>query len=366
MDIILGLGFGDEGKGLVTSHICSRRKNPLVIRFNGGHQAGHTVVHDQKRHVFSSFGSGTLQNIPTYWSKYCTFYPTAFLNERAILEAKEIIPQIFVHPLSPVVTPYDVLANQIYAEISGHGSVGVGFGTTIKRHETLKIHAQDLRYYTIIKAKLKNVLDYYCTTFKYDPQLKKLIDIDLTNFLDDCNDALNYIDIEDDSLLIQDWDLVFEGAQGILLDQNFGFFPNVTPSNTTTQNALAILNNVHEGAVNVHYVTRSYQTRHGAGFMTNESPLILANNENETNIFHKYQGKFRTGKLDPTLIQYAIECDKNFHTADIKKHLIVTCMDQHEIDLDRDLLKHLNIEFDSIKISKGDSAKNIEVIKKFC
>ena len=70
--VIIGLGFGDEGKGLITDYFCSKLKNPLVIRFSGGHQVGHTVIYNDIRHMFSNFGSGTLRNIPTYWSKFCT------------------------------------------------------------------------------------------------------------------------------------------------------------------------------------------------------------------------------------------------------------------------------------------------------
>ena len=55
--IVLGLNFGDEGKGLTTSFLCSKVENPIVVRFNGGHQAGHTVVIEGKRHVFSNMGA---------------------------------------------------------------------------------------------------------------------------------------------------------------------------------------------------------------------------------------------------------------------------------------------------------------------
>jgi len=80
--IVVGLGYGDEGKGLTTDFLCGQSKFPLVIRFNGGHQAGHTVVtKDGVRHVFSSFGAGTLRNAPTYWSRYCTFSPAYLLYE---------------------------------------------------------------------------------------------------------------------------------------------------------------------------------------------------------------------------------------------------------------------------------------------
>src|SRR6187402_1559457 len=80
--VVIGLGYGDEGKGLTTDYLCKEYKNSIVIRFNGGQQAGHCVVmNDGRQHIFSNLGSGTFRNVPTYWSKYCTFSPGFFLEE---------------------------------------------------------------------------------------------------------------------------------------------------------------------------------------------------------------------------------------------------------------------------------------------
>ena len=163
--IIIGANFGDEGKGLTTSFLCSQVKNPIVVRFNGGHQAGHTVVYNNKRHVFSSFGSGTLQNVPTYWSKFCTFYPIGFMNELKLLNN----PQIFVHPLCPVTTPFDVETNKSLNAVNKNGSCEVGFGTTIQRHEdaNYKLFVQDLFHEKILIAKLNNICEYYGFALDY-------------------------------------------------------------------------------------------------------------------------------------------------------------------------------------------------------
>ena len=63
--VVVGLQFGDEGKGLLTNFLCQESPNSLVVRYSGGQQAGHTVVLDGKQHVFSNFGSGTLNGNPT-------------------------------------------------------------------------------------------------------------------------------------------------------------------------------------------------------------------------------------------------------------------------------------------------------------
>jgi adenylosuccinate synthase len=355
--IVLGLGFGDEGKGLTTSYLCSLVENPLVVRFNGGHQAGHTVVHNGNRHVFSSFGSGTLQDVPTYWSKNCTVYPTAVLNEFKVLN--NILPtldrklMLYINPLCPVTTPYDVAYNQ---EVQNkNGTVGVGFGATLERHENhYKLFMQDLFYEKVLIAKLKNIQEHYY----YDKAFKK---IEIESFLEDCgNMANNWIKIVDDSIM-SEYYCIFEGAQGILLDQDFGFFPNVTRSNTTSKNAIH-LSKITGRPPQIFYVTRSYQTRHGKGFMTNEGDkLHLSHNKNETNKNHEFQGEFRTSPLDLDLLNYALKCDSHFSEG-LVKNLVITCTDQYPIDVNA-LLLSLDVKFETVYISKGDSIDKMEQVK---
>ena len=126
---------------------------------------------------------------------------------------------------------------------------------------------------------------------------------------------------------------IFEGAQGILLDMDFGFFPHVTRSNTTSKNALELIQKYLDSALKrnnltIYYISRCYQTRHGAGPMSNEKlPILLQNNKNETNKLNDYQKEFRTAVLDLDLLIYAIKCDLNF-TSGIKKKIFLTCLDQ--------------------------------------
>jgi adenylosuccinate synthase len=84
---VIGLQFGDEGKGKVTS-ILARKYDCSVVRYSGGQQAGHRVVSKESgsEHIFASFGSGTLSGRPTIWSKYCTINPYALINEMEILK----------------------------------------------------------------------------------------------------------------------------------------------------------------------------------------------------------------------------------------------------------------------------------------
>lgn len=358
--IVLGLMFGDEGKGLTTSYLVSKAERPLVIRFSGGHQAGHTVVHNGNRHVFSNFGSGTMQHAPTYWSKYCTFYPHAVLNEYNHL--RQYNPLLFVDGLCPVTTPFDKLHNQRTERDNKHGSCGVGFGSTIQRQESYyKLFVQDLYFESVYKAKLQNIVEYYKNVL---PENWEEI---FVYFLEEIEQVKRIIETE---IRIEDYtDIIFEGSQGILLDMDFGFFPNVTRSNTTSKNALKIIHQFDLPQPEIYYITRSYQTRHGNGFMTNEnSKPLLINNEKETNVIGGWQGKFRIGAMDIDLINYAIKCDSNFSKR-CRKNLVVTCLDQtgHIIDatinggLKRQdiysIIESINCNFENIYFSESDNSK---------
>lgn len=389
--IIIGSQFGDEGKGLMTSYLCSQSSNPLVIRFSGGQQAGHTVVHEGHRHVFSNFGSGTLQGCPTYWSEYCTFSPLGVLNEyNALKKIKGLEPQLFVHPLCPVTTPYDRAYNCSLEKLNNHGSCGVGVGATIQRQEDYyKLYVQDLFHEDVLRQKLYNIRSYYAKKASIEPRfLDDVMKVNLGDFFYIVNEVKKIIKMDDGTIMGNGYDLIFEGSQGILLDQDFGFFPNVTRSNTTSKNALKLISDnagflFNNERPEIYYITRAYQTRHGNGYMSNENisaELKLSNNELETNVTNEWQGNFRTSVMDLDLLNYAFQCDSNFSNG-IKKNLVITCVDQtgdiipvtinnsenrilHNIHVE-ELPSRFNIDFDKVFISRGDDGKNMSIIHEY-
>lgn len=368
MSIIVGLGFGDEGKGLTVSHLASKVKNPLIIRFNGGHQAGHTVVHNNVRHVFSSFGSGTLQGYPTYWSENCTIYPVAFYNELQALLANKIEPVFFAHPLCPITTPFDVSNNQNNVSNISHGTCGVGFGATIKRHfeDHYKLFLKDIYNEYVLLTKLEAIRKFY-NAFKYD----------YTPFLEKIESIKKYIKIDKD-VLFYDYNPIFEGAQGIMLDQNIGFFPHVTRSNTGSKNAIKLYKNyMFDRIENITYVTRTYLTRHGNGPMPNEEHshlLKLQNSEKETNVSNKFQGEFRKTILDLDLLNYALKADADNRELPFNGNLMITCVDQTGEDIYvtqdkkvkkinvKNLASELNYKFKNVSLSYSDDGSNIVTI----
>lgn len=307
---VIGLGFGDEGKGLVTSYLASKSLNPLVVRYSGGQQAGHTVVKGKTKHIFSNFGSGTINSAPTYWSKFCTIDPIGLINELHVLLKKGINPTLYIDKECPVTTPYDVLYNQKNDSING--TCGVGVGATLLREESYySLLAGDLYYPSVLDMKIRAISSFYGT--------KGVL---LDRFFTCINELIKSCHIFLVNGYVEKESVIFEGSQGLLLDKNFGFFPNVTRSNVGTKNILSFSNDF-----SVYVVTRAYQTRHGIGFMTNENiPHNISTNTNETNVKNKYQGAFRRSLLDIDLLKYAISRD-DYIRNDKNKTLVITCLD---------------------------------------
>lgn len=338
--IVVGLGFGDEGKGLMVDQLSRQSSNALVIRFSGGHQCGHTVVKDDgTRHVFSQFGSGTLSGAKTFYSKNCTVEPVGLVKEYNVLKGLGLTPVIYIDPLAPVATPFDMAYNQLLEEKMRNGSCGVGFGATIERHEYgVKLFVKDLKYPTILLQKLCAIEEYYY--LKKEPHLRKkfesrkVFDM-ITSFGRSAALMFDFAEMmdEDDAFKIRYSgieDYIFEGNQGILLDAEHGFFPNVTRSSTTTKLALDMIKRHHLDLPEIYYMSRAYSTRHGNGWLPGEGEIEINPNPKETNVSHDWQGEFRAAPLNLELFKYALETDKACSTVTehCEKNIVFTCVDQ--------------------------------------
>lgn len=326
--VVIGLGYGDEGKGITTDFLCSTTKNPLVVRFSGGGQAGHTVLHNDIRHIFSNFGSGTLRGVPTYWSKFCTVSPNGIFNEYEILKNKGINPILWIDKDCPVITPYDQFHNQKDQSNREHGTCGIGFGATVGREEkNFHLHFSDLFYPFVLKTKMEMIQSYYKT------------DIDLTDFYSYCHFLTDckMINMTDRYIMWKYETLIFEGSQGLLLDKDIGFFPHVTRSNTGTRNINELIsysgcnfgpdNICLSDTPEIYMVTRAYTTRHGNGPMSgNDKPHNIKIDPLETNVNNKYQGEFKRTLLDTDLLNYAILKEGHLKSSHFIK-LVITCLD---------------------------------------
>jgi adenylosuccinate synthase len=337
--IVVGLGFGDEGKGITTDFLCSQNENSLVVRFSGGQQCGHNVCLGELNHVHSNFGSGTLRGLPSFFSEHCTFYPVTMFNEGRVLNSKNVFPWLHLHPLTKLTTPYDVIANRILERKNNHGSCGLGIGTTMKRDEIgYKLYAIDLTNFSTLMFKVNEIGKYYENQLEFTEKDKEWLEEELENFYTFI--PLLQYQLNDYSFLQSFENIIFEGSQGIMLDQHHGIFPHVTFANTTSKNAVEICDKLNIKNREIFYVTRCYSTRHGFGWMPNEEKISLVNTEAEINVFNEHQKDFRIGEIDYDLLYYALRIDE-LYSGNVEKNLVVTCLDQRE-----------NFEFEHWKIGK--------------
>lgn len=291
-----------EGKGQCVNNYC--KDNSIVVRFSGANQVGHNVRYNNIEHCFRNFGSGTLKGTPTYWSEYCICDLHTTLLEYVELKKKGIIPKIIYHPLCQLVTPFDVISQWTNSDNRCHGTVGTGFKACIDRIKNgYSLTILDALNYQVLKEKVYNIQNYY---YKFESNTPV---IHLDKWLEEVHSMAKLIEISDISILFHYDNLIFEGSQGILLDQIHGVMPFCTPSNTTSKNAIELLNKLgFTKDILVNYVCRPYITRHGNGPLLTSTPIISIDDSN--NQWNDFQKSFRACKFDINLLLHALRIDK--------------------------------------------------------
>lgn len=343
---VIGAGYGDEGKGLMTDRLAAATPSAVVVRSNGGAQAGHTVVTEAGvRHVFHHVGSGALAGAATHLSRHFVAHPMLFLEEWSQLRACGAELSISSDPRVLITTPFDVAINQATEIARGsarHGSTGAGFGETIERnrHAEFALSMQDL-FRPNLARRLEHIRSHWLPARLAAlgvaqipaPIARALDDSALTSrFLHDCEHYVARVTLWPDRRLRDKGNVVFEAAQGLLLDQDYGTFPHVTRSHTGLPNMLEIAAEAGIRAIDVTYVTRCYTTRHGAGPLPGEAAQLEGLRvEDPTNAPNAWQGALRIAPLDTRVLQRAIAHDLA-HAASrdirVRARLAVTCLDQ--------------------------------------
>lgn len=331
--IVVDLGFGDSGKGTIVDFLARRSPTSAVVRFNGGAQAAHNVhTSSGVHHTFAQFGSATLvPGVKTHLSRFVLIDPGAILAEAEHLKKLGIVDalaRLSIDERALVVTPFHKAANRIREVLRGsgkHGSVGMGVGET-KADEIAfphrAVYAGDLRSPETLAEKFR-----FFRKLKYDEFHDRLDEIGRdanlayeTKLLarEDAAEAcavalwkeamrLRIVGAEYLRKLSLEGDLIFEGAQGVLIDEWHGFHPYTTWSTATPDNAKALLGEIgFTGKTETIGVVRAYFTRHGAGpFPTEERSLSMLVPD-EHNTFGRWQEGFRIGWFDAVLARYAM------------------------------------------------------------
>jgi adenylosuccinate synthase len=324
--IVVGLAYGDEGKGSVVDYLVRTIGSKLVVRYNGGPQAAHNVVTDDDRHhTFSQFGSGGLvDGVKTYLSHRMLIEPFAMDNEWRHLHVRlpvhrRIKELLYIEEECPVITPFHWKANRAVERARGahrHGSCGLGVGQLRSDqiyHPELVITVKDLFFPDVVEAKLEAIrrcklaeiawahyhLGLQSNTGFFDVAIKEVAEYYLR-----FAQSVNVVSGNRIAELSDGAPVIFEGAQGVLLDEIYGFPPYNTWTNTTPKNAIDLCGAGEN--ITTLGVIRTYMTRHGAGpFVTEDHNVNYLELHNGTG---EWQGSFRQGHLDLQAVEYAAEC----------------------------------------------------------
>lgn len=356
--IVIGANFGDEGKGLMTDYYaaCAKKSGHscLVVCHNGGSQRGHTVEKENGiRFIFHHFGSGCFEGAATYLSSDFFINPIVFLQDYSELKRHNCCRVCYINPNCRFSTPFDMLINQIIEESRGtdrHGSCGIGIWETLVRYKNgYKMTANEF-HQADINDKIKfltDIADNYMPARMNELGIQKLKDkwIDIIskkhimteNFIEDFENMMKCVTLRDDDIIDEYDEVIFEGAQGLLLDENnMEYMPYLTPSKTGAANPKRIIA-ARSVDTECCYVTRTYMTRHGAGRFDTECPKENINPSifDETNVYNEFQENLRFGTLELKALKQRVEKDFNIFKANkclAFTHINEYPMQQCEVD----------------------------------
>lgn len=272
--VILGTQWGDEGKGKIVDLLTDQVS--AVVRYQGGHNAGHTLVIDGEKTVLHLIPSGILrENVMCYIGNGVVLSPEALIKEVGGLEARgvPVRDRLRISPACPLILPYHVALDQARENARGEakiGTTGRGIGPAYEDKVSRRgLRVGDLFHRERFAAKLGEVLDYHNFV------LKNYYKVEPIDFQKTLEEALAFADwlkplVIDvtarlHELRRQGANIMFEGAQGTLLDIDHGTYPYVTSSNTT---AGGTSTGSGVGPLYLDYVlgiTKAYTTRVGSG-----------------------------------------------------------------------------------------------------
>ena len=273
--IILGTQWGDEGKGKIVDILTLTEKVAAVIRFQGGHNAGHTLIIDGEKIVLRLIPSGILRkDVLCLIGNGVVLSPLAFIEEIQELESRGIpvTGRLKISSACNLLLPYHIALDKAREASLGNKAIGTtGRGISPAYEDKIArrgIRAMDLLRSDILLEKVKKAIDYYNFQFEYYSQ-KPLNYAPIYDQLMKIKDKMSPLIGDVTSLLFKLYrekkNIIFEGAQGSLLDVDLGTYPYVTSSNTTAGAAAT-----GSGLGPLYFdrilgITKAYVTRVGAG-----------------------------------------------------------------------------------------------------
>ena len=374
---VIGAGFGDEGKGLITDYLTRRLTQrwvkPVVIRQNGGAQAGHTVVSPEgTRHVFSHIGAGTLAGASTHLSSSFMVNFHRLEDEMVQLKSYGKNPELTCSPSSKVTTIFDIMINQALETSRGNaraGSCGLGINETLKRseHDQFRIDVVECIDFYTVSFKLFVIKQKWVPARLEELGIKSMELLERFDAIDVMTLAHFYVSMARHHLELEPKSAttyVVEGAQGLRIDKDYGVFPHVTPTSVGLPATVRAIKEVGQDQVSPVYVTRAYVTRHGAGPLELEgldiTDKVLVD---ATNAPNEFQGSLRYAPLDLLRLKQFIQMDlasglnlaRELGVTVAEPVIALTCLDQ--------LGTYVNISLDGenlIKVKPHELKPRIE------
>ena len=312
---VIGKNFGDEGKGFTCSRLASSLKKSLIIKHNGGGQAGHTVEDPEGkwRFIHHQIGAGAEYHMPTLFAD--SFMPDLFQLGKEVKEFMELFgfqPILYSEKKARITTIDDVLLN-MGAELARgknrHGSCGMGIEECVQRNAAgFGITVEELATWS--KQDLLDRLKHIRK--EYTERRAKILGIQapnpyyvmlnnetvLENFVEEVKENVKLLSLVDaDRKWLEEFQhLIFETGQGLLLDQDYeAYAPHLTSSKTGIHNPTIFLEKRGLSLEEAIYVTRPYVTRHGNGPLPCEVDRseLAGVGEDLTNQPNEWQGILR-------------------------------------------------------------------------
>ena len=288
--VIIGTQWGDEGKGKVVDLITD--KVSAVVRFQGGHNAGHTLVINGKKTVLHLIPSGILRkSVDCLIGHGVVLSMSALLKEMAELDGVnlDVASRLKISPGCPLILPYHIAldnAREAKRGDSAIGTTGNGIGPAYEDKVARRgLRVGDLLDETLFAEKLKQVMEYHNFTLEnYYCQSP----VDYQTTLDEALAQAELVkpmiaDVAEEiySRMASNENILFEGAQGALLDIDQGTYPFVTSSNTTSGGAVT---GSGIGVCDIDYVlgiVKAYTTRVGGGPFPTELNYDVVSDEGD-------------------------------------------------------------------------------------
>jgi adenylosuccinate synthase len=316
--VVLGTQWGDEGKGKIVDLLTEQAA--AVVRYQGGHNAGHTLVIDGEKTVLHLIPSGILrEGVRCLIGNGVVVAPDALMREITKLEEKgvPVRERLRISPSCPLILAFHVALDQAREKARGDakiGTTGRGIGPAYEDKVARRgLRIGDLFHRERFASKLGELLDYHnfvLTNYYKEPA------VDFQKTLDECMVYAEQlrpmmVDVADElhKLRHEGKDIMFEGAQGSLLDIDHGTYPYVTSSNTT---AGGIATGSGFGPLYLDYIlgiTKAYTTRVGSGPFPTE--LFDGIGEHLAKVGHEFGSTTgrarRCGWFDTVILRRAIE-----------------------------------------------------------